>query len=380
MAQVQVLRSDPKLLKRLKEFGTFDVEACFDCGNCTAVCPLSNGKTSFPRKMITYAQQGLEGKLLSTPDMWLCDYCGECTKTCPRQAEPSEFMMAARRYAVSRYTPTSVSRLMFTSKAFVLLFMAVAALIPIGFLATFSLPSGAQATNMFAFIPEVWVHYAGIAVGVAIGAAALAGVVRMYRRIRSGMEADGQKVPGLGVWFRELVPTVFRESLVQQRSADCKTAETAARTLTGRWFNHMMIFWGFLGLLVSTSLRFLVVPTNGVVVPLTDPVRLLGTASGLLLCYGTLAMMVSRLGKADISTRRTQFTDWVLLALLFVAGLSGFLLEASSYGTSGALIDYALATHLVAVFELLMIAQFTKFAHVIYRPFAIWMSRAYGRV
>ena len=228
MAQVQVLRSDPKLLKRLKEFGTFDVEACFDCGNCTAVCPLSNGKTSFPRKMITYAQQGLEGKLLSTPDMWLCDYCGECTKTCPRQAEPSEFMMAARRYAVSRYTPTSVSRLMFTSKAFVLLVMAVAALIPIGFLATFSLPSGAQATNMFAFIPEVWVHYAGIAVGVAIGAAALAGVVGMYRRIRSGMEADGQKVPGLGVWFRELVPTVFRESLVQQRSADCKTAETAA--------------------------------------------------------------------------------------------------------------------------------------------------------
>ena len=89
MAQVQVLRSDPALVKRLKKFGAFDVEACFDCGNCTAVCPLSNGKTAFPRKMITYAQQGLEGKLLGTPDMWLCDYCGECTKTCPRQAQPS---------------------------------------------------------------------------------------------------------------------------------------------------------------------------------------------------------------------------------------------------------------------------------------------------
>ena len=380
MAQVQVLQSDPKLVKRLKKFGAFDVDACFDCGNCTAVCPLSNGKTSFPRKMITYAQQGLEGKLLSTPDMWLCDYCGECTKTCPRQAEPSEFMMAARRYAISKYTPTPISGMMFTSKSFVLIFMAVAALLPIGFFSTISLPAGAQATNMFSFIPEAWIHYAGIAVGVAIGLALLVGVVRMYGRITSGMEADGQKVPALGVWLRELVPTVFRESLVQQRSADCKTGETTEEKLTGRWFTHMTIFWGFLGLLVSTTLRFLIVPTNGAVVPLTDPVRLLGTLSGLLLSYGTLAMIVSRLRKTDVSTRSTRFTDWVFLALLFITGLSGFVLEASSYGNSGPFIDYALAAHLIVVFELLIMAPFTKFAHVIYRPFAIWMSRAYDRI
>lgn len=376
----QVLVSDPTLVKRLKEFGAFDVDACFDCGNCTAVCPLSNGKTAFPRKMITYAQLGLEGKLLATPDMWLCDYCGECTKTCPRQAEPSEFMMAVRRFAISRYTPTPVSRMMLTSKAFMLAFMAVAALIPLALAATLKLPTGPQALNMFAFIPEDWIHYTGIGIGVAIGVAVLAGIVRMYRRIAAGMQEEGLNGPGVAGWLRGLVPTIFKDSLVQSRSADCKEDPSARERLTGRWFNHLTIVWGFLGLLASTTLRFLVVPTNGAVVPLTDPVRLLGTVSGILLSYGTLAMMVERLWKTDESTKHTQFTDWVFLVLLFLTGASGFVLEAASYGGSVWLVDYALVAHLVVVFELLISAPFTKLAHVLYRPFAIWLSRAYRRV
>jgi ferredoxin len=367
-------------MKTLKKFGAFDVYACFSCGNCTATCPLSTTSTAFPRKMITYAQLGLEGKLLESPDMWLCDYCGECSMTCPRQAEPSEFMMAVRRFAVSKYTPTPISRMIFSSKVFTLLFMAVTALIPIGLFATLQVPSGPQSANMFSFIPEVWIHYSGITMGLAVGLAVLIGVGRMYRRITSGLRESGMKGPGLREWARQLVPTVFRESLVQSRSEECKTSPTLGERLTGRWFNHMMIFWGFLGLLVSTSLRFLVVPTNGNVVPLTDPVRLLGTVGGILLTYGTLTMMVERLRKSDVSTKHTLFTDWMFLALLLLTGLTGFFLEAFSYGSAAWLTDYALAAHLVVVFELLILAPFTKFAHAIYRPFAIWISRTYHHI
>jgi hypothetical protein len=142
----------------------------------------------------------------------------------------------------------------------------------------------------------------------------------------------------------------------------------------------MMIFWGFAGLLVSTLLRYLAVPTNGNVVPPTDPVRLLGTLSGLILCYGTLAMIGGRLRKSEASTENTLFTDWVFLILLFFAGLSGFVLEALSYGSTASFTGYALGAHLIVVFEVLIMAPFTKFAHVLYRPLAIWMSRAYHRI
>ena len=376
----QTLQVDPRLMKTLKKFGAFDVSACFNCGNCTATCPLSTNSTAFPRRMITYAQLGLEGKLLESPDMWLCDYCGECSKTCPRQAEPSEFMMAVRRFAVSKYTPSPISRMIFSSKAFTLLFMGVMAFIPIGLLATLQSPSGPRASSMFSFIPEIWIHYSGVGVGLAVGLAVAVGVVRMYSRITSGLRSEGKKAPGAREWIRQLVPTVFKESLIQSRSEDCKKDQSIRGKLTGRWFNHMVIFWGFLGLLVSTGLRFLLVPTNGSLVPLTDPVRLLGTASGILLIYGTIAMIVERGSKSDVSTRHTLFTDWVFLALLLLAGLTGFVLEAFGYGSAPRATDYALAGHLVVVFELLILAPFTKFAHMIYRPFAIWISRAYHRI
>ena len=184
---VQALQVDPRLIRTLNRFGAFDVSACFDCGNCTAICPLSSDSTAFPRKLITYAQLGLEGKLLESPDIWLCDYCGECTRTCPRQAEPSEFMMAARRFAVSKYTPTPILRMIFSSRAFTLLFMAAAALIPAGIFMTLQMPSGPRSANMFSYIPEGWIHYAGIVVGVAVGLLVLAGVVRLYVLITGGL-------------------------------------------------------------------------------------------------------------------------------------------------------------------------------------------------
>jgi quinone-modifying oxidoreductase, subunit QmoC len=375
----QALQVDPTLMKRLRKFGAFDVSACFNCGNCTAICPLSSETTAFPRRMITYAQQGLEGRLLESPDMWLCDYCAECSKTCPRQAEPSEFMMAVRRFAVSKYTPTPVSRMLFTSKAFVALFMAVVALVPLGMFATLQDPAG-QGFNLFSMIPEEWIHYSGIAVGVAIGAFILAGVVRMYLRVSPGLRGGSRRGPGAVAWLRALIPTVVNDSLMQSRSEKCEAKPTLKESLKGRWFSHMMMFWGFLGLLLSTGLRFLVAPTSGEVVPIADPVRLLGTVSGAALAYGALALMVGRARRSEESMKHTLFADWVFLGLLFLAGVTGFVLEGFDYTGVASYTNWALLAHLVVVFELLVIAPFTKFAHVVYRPFAIWMSRAYHHI
>jgi len=92
------------LLDEIKKIGAFDVNACYSCGVCTAICPLSENGNEFPRKMIRYAMAGLEKELLGSSQLWECYYCGECTKSCPRQADPGGFMMATRRYAITRYS------------------------------------------------------------------------------------------------------------------------------------------------------------------------------------------------------------------------------------------------------------------------------------
>jgi len=125
---------NPELLLNLKKFGVADAAACFNCGNCTAVCSLSSESIPFPRKVIRYLQLGLKDKLFESPEPWLCYYCGDCSETCPRQANPGEVMMGLRRYLTSRYDWTGISRLFYTSKVFeVAAILAVAALVGLGF-------------------------------------------------------------------------------------------------------------------------------------------------------------------------------------------------------------------------------------------------------
>ncbi len=50
----------PACSRRSSAYGAFDVDACFNCGNCTAVCPLSAADSTFPRRIIRYAQVGLQ--------------------------------------------------------------------------------------------------------------------------------------------------------------------------------------------------------------------------------------------------------------------------------------------------------------------------------
>ena len=100
-------RIDPNLMHEIKEYGAVGIEKCFNCGNCTAICPLTSDVYTFPRNMIRLAQLGLEKRLLQSTDPWLCYYCGDCAETCPREAEPGETMMALRRWLTDVQVPNT---------------------------------------------------------------------------------------------------------------------------------------------------------------------------------------------------------------------------------------------------------------------------------
>ena len=43
---------DIDLMADLQAFGAPDVGACFSCGTCSAICPLSDNDATFPRRVI----------------------------------------------------------------------------------------------------------------------------------------------------------------------------------------------------------------------------------------------------------------------------------------------------------------------------------------
>jgi ferredoxin len=178
-------RVDPQFITEIKRYGAINVEKCFNCGNCTAICPLSITGETFPRRMIRYAQLGLKEPLLSSKELWLCYYCGECTQTCPKQAEPGEFMAAARRYAIASYDPLGLAKLLYTSPILSTIFLVLIAVV-IGFGAySFHGPMATDTLKLFDFIPSSTVHTFGLIGMVIVAVLVLMGMINMIVKMKS---------------------------------------------------------------------------------------------------------------------------------------------------------------------------------------------------
>ena len=372
-------RLDPQLLNELKKYGTVNVEKCFNCGNCTAICPLSANGETFPRRLIRYAQLGLKKPLLASKELWLCYACGECTQTCPRQADPGEFMAAARRYAIANYDPLGLARLLLASPPALGVFLLVVLyfLIALVFY-TFHGIMPTDVLRLFDFLPSPVIHNLGVAALVILGITGLAGAINMFLQVRR--ENTLLSAPGVRLnWLGAIWETIIFEILGQRRyRQDCKTITDRRPWFIQKWFIHAATMWGFLGLFAATvsdyGLELLGLKPTGTWVPLWYPIRLLGTAAGLFLIYGSTLAIVNRLRKADETTSHSSVADWALLALLWLTGVSGFVLEIAVYLPHPEIWAYwTLLGHVAGAVELLLLAPFTKFAHVLYRTIAVFI-------
>lgn len=373
---------DVNLLSDLQRYGAADVSACFSCGNCTATCPLVSNDATFPRRMIRYAQVGMRDRLLSSKELWTCYACGECSETCPTQAEPSEFMAAARRYAIASYDRTGLARTMYTRPI-------VGTLIAVALAAFFALfmyaghgPQSAGSLDIFGFIPEELIHDLGIAVMVVVFAAGLLGVATMARAVSREGGVTLSSVVGGRVALRRSAGALWTalaiETLGQRRYRDDCDADTAAQPwYLRRWFLHAATMWGFLGLLTATILDYGLslagIKASGTPVPIWYPVRLLGTVAGILLVYGATMLIIQRYRGRERSVRHSTTADWTFLALIWVTGVTGFVLELALYLPSAPVWGYwVFLFHVAIAMELVILAPFMKLAHAIYRPVALF--------
>jgi ferredoxin len=373
------VRVDPSFIPEIGKYGAFDISACFNCGNCTAICPLSTETESFPRRMIRYAQLGIRGRLLASRELWLCYYCGECSDTCPREAEPGEFMASVRRYAIAHYDITGLARRVYTSTLFsVALLLVLALLLTLVFLSRQG-PASGQSLALFEFVPATLIHDVGIAVLSLLFLVGLVNVVNMVRKLAGAEAGPSPAPPGRSLswreWLTAAVGIVIREVLGHRRYRDCDEEKQPPWFLKP-WFLHGSMAWGFLGLLAATALDWVLdltgIKPTGTMVPIWYPVRLLGTVAGVFLVYGTTVVIAKRIIKSDKPSSHSLLSDWILLGMLWLAGVSGFAVELALYLPPPQNWAYWIFLgHVVVSMELLLVAPFTKFAHVFYRTVAL---------
>jgi ferredoxin/nitrate reductase gamma subunit len=354
-------RVNTTVAEEVRGLGASDLQACFSCGNCSAVCPLSEGEISFPRKMIRYSLLGLESKILSSPEPWLCYSCGECSSTCPREADPSGLMMALRRFIIRRYSIGRVADAFYAAFASGIAWVALSA-VAIALIVVFHNPGMDRTkTDFLSFISLERIHVAGIAIVAFIALAFLANVWIMYRAMRRGAGRAALSVANL----RKSSIPALREVAFQRRFGECEDDRFR------RWA-HLLVSWGFVGMFLATAI---IGAVDFKWIPLPRWVSLVvGSVSGAAASVGIGYYIRLRFAGKSEYAKHSHQSDWVFLGLLALSILSGYVMVAFRFMHMPMAAYGAFSVHIVFVFNLLMSLPFTKFAHIVYRPIALWIA------
>jgi len=359
-------RVDPGFIKEMKHYGTSDWNACFHCGNCTAICPFTENESLFPRKGIRQMQMGLKDSLASNVDPWLCYYCGECSDTCPRNANPGEIMMSLRRYLTTIYDWTGLAKRFYQSKKWEFGVMILLALLIMILFIFFHGPMTRELTSEGGVQLNTFAPWKKIEIGDWIMAGLLSfflisNILNMYLKI---IVKDRQlKVPFRFyiIEFWSLIVNFF----TQKKFSKCEKDRTY-------WITHLLVMTGY------TIMFILIVVFLGwfqtdAIHPWWHGQRLLGYYATFGLLVGIFYFLAGRFKQNTQKNKYSHFTDWSFLILLLLTTLSGILVHIFRVTGLPMLTYYTYVIHLMILFPMLMIeVPFSKWSHLAYRPFAIY--------
>ena len=361
-------RVDPEITAQLGHYGGETAVKCFNCGNCTAACSLTNQDSVFPRRYIRYIQLGLKDKMLGSLDPWLCYYCGDCSDTCPREAQPGKLMMASRRWLISMYDWTGLSRLMYRHEWWEIAMLAVVALVVLalftvpaqfGFQLLAQHPEARANVNLGYFAPKEIVHWGDLTLAVLLGGLLLTNAARMFWYVRR----QGPPLPA-GLLLTQLKEFVV-QGLTQKRWRECATDSTK------HWLRHLLLVtaYGTMFTLVVVFLYWFQVEDASF-----HWTSLLGYYATLILLGATLWIMRDRAKKKDQIHKYSDLADWMFPILLFLTSLSGILLHLARLINLAMPVYYLYVIHLMIAVPMLAVeVPFGKWSHLFYRPMALYL-------
>ncbi|HET6476746.1 MAG TPA: 4Fe-4S dicluster domain-containing protein [Thermoleophilia bacterium] len=351
----------PGLADELHEYGATDIDKCFNCGNCSAVCVHSEGDYILPRRPLHAVQVGLEDKLKGDIEPWLCYYCGECSEQCPKEADPAETMMSMRRWLTAKYDFSGLSGLFYRSPAWEIIAIVIAAILTgIGFVAFGILNGGSFSVydGENAFLPSHYVHRFDW--GMAIILVGLLGinVLRMWRNVMGGSGA------GIGSYLAAL-PQLPYQFFTQTKMRRCDRKRP--------WAVHMVLMLSYVTMLVLIMF-FLRYMQAG---PEIDwRVHAFGYLASIGLIAAVILNIRGRLKKDAPQHAHSHESDWMFLYLLLYVAVTGVLQTALHRLGFDAAANAMYIIHLMGIVPMLVLeVPFGKWAHLAYRPLALYFSR-----
>lgn len=379
-------KSDPTLLAEVRKYGKFDPNACFQCGSCTVACSLTSESASFPRRIMRYILFGLRKLTLSSLEPWLCYYCGDCSTSCPRETEPGETMMTLRRFLTAQYDWTGLSKKLYQSKVWEL-----GALFVVGAFMSFLIwifhgPLVRERVELNTFAPVHMVHTFDLILFFVLAFFLVTNAFRMYwftmhhgsTKISDVIKSikengfgftmnQGEKIRIPFHLFITEAWTIIWNFITQKFFLKCTDN-------LGRWLKHFLLVSGYMLMLFLVVVFLLWFQTDNIY-PLYHPQRWLGYYATAVLLFGTVEILIGRIRKREQIHRFSDFSDWMFPILLLMTTVSGILVHIFRYIGLPLATYYTYSIHLVIAVAMLVVeVPFGKWAHLLYRPLAIYFK------
>ncbi|MHA1940502.1 MAG: (Fe-S)-binding protein [Candidatus Hodarchaeales archaeon] len=91
---------DLKLRNEINKLSQNQLNSCYQCSNCTSICPINMVSTYNPREVIHLGQTGLKMSSADIEKLWRCTTCGACEVACPKEVKLTDIFAAYRSLAI----------------------------------------------------------------------------------------------------------------------------------------------------------------------------------------------------------------------------------------------------------------------------------------
>lgn len=388
MAEESVFTPDVKFVRELKEAGADTMKKCYQCATCSVVCPLSPDDKPFPRKEMVMAQWGLKDELVKSADIWLCHNCNDCSKYCPRGAKPGDVLSILRKSVIQENAfPKFMGKIAGDPKNIwqALAIPVVFFLIVLGVTGHLYIPEGEVVFSKFFpvhYIDQIFVPLSGLAVLMfAIS------ITRFWKNL-----GESSQIKPKAGFLPSFIKTL-KEIMTHSKFKKCD--ENQDRSIA-----HMLVFYGFIGLFITTlcAILFLYGFKWESPYPVDDPdilalfggseamvwivkvaFKLLANVSSVALLVGGSLVIANRLKERGVETVTSSF-DWVFAGVVLLVGATGMLSQMFRVMNFPPVIAYlTYFLHLVFVFYIIIYVPYSKLAHFVYRTVAITYTKMLQR-
>lgn len=95
----------PEFVQEIFDLTGQDPARCYQCGKCSAGCPMREFTNIAPNTVVRYVQLGFYDEALRAATIWMCAGCQTCSSRCPQSFDLARFMDAMRELALRKKAP-----------------------------------------------------------------------------------------------------------------------------------------------------------------------------------------------------------------------------------------------------------------------------------